>query len=68
MSQFNNSSDLLIKRLYSKADGVTEVVLLDELNKVTLDVIAKVTKDACGYHSMLGHLYVHCEFCVECTV
>ncbi|XP_022089628.1 cholesterol 24-hydroxylase-like [Acanthaster planci] len=43
MSQFNRSSDLMIKRLLGKADGVAEVTMLDELNKVTLDVIAKVS-------------------------
>ncbi|XP_038047419.1 cholesterol 24-hydroxylase-like isoform X3 [Patiria miniata] len=43
MTQFNSSSDLMIQRLQSKADGATQVTLLDELNKVTLDVIAKVS-------------------------
>jgi hypothetical protein len=42
MTQFNDSADLMIKRLHPKADGLTKVTMLNELNKVTLDVIAKV--------------------------
>ncbi|XP_072039958.1 cholesterol 24-hydroxylase-like [Amphiura filiformis] len=36
------SSDLLIKELVGRSDGETEVVMLEELNKVGLDIIAKV--------------------------
>ena len=32
----------MIERLTLKADGKTEVFMLDELNKMTLDAIAKV--------------------------
>ena len=42
MTQFNDSADLMIKRLHPKADGLTKVTMLNELMKVTLDVIAKV--------------------------
>ncbi|XP_022088638.1 cholesterol 24-hydroxylase-like isoform X2 [Acanthaster planci] len=42
MGQFNTGADLLIEKLSPKADGKTEVVMLDELNGTTLDIIAKV--------------------------
>ncbi|XP_071794366.1 cholesterol 24-hydroxylase-like [Asterias amurensis] len=42
MHQFNASADLLIEKLSHKADGKTEVAMLDEFNRTTLDVIAKV--------------------------
>ncbi|XP_072045865.1 cholesterol 24-hydroxylase-like isoform X1 [Amphiura filiformis] len=42
LNQFNMSSDLLIKELVGRSDGETEVVMLEELNKVGLDIIAKV--------------------------
>ncbi len=42
LHQFNASADLLIEKLSHKADGKTEVAMLDEFNRTTLDVIAKV--------------------------
>ena len=42
MRQFNACSDLLVQKLTAMADGSTEVTLLDELNRITLDAIAKV--------------------------
>ncbi|XP_038078380.1 cholesterol 24-hydroxylase-like [Patiria miniata] len=42
INQFNASSDLLVAYLKSKADGKTAVALLHELNKATIDIIAKV--------------------------
>ena len=42
MGQFNAGADLLIEKLSHKADGKTEVVMLDELDRTTLDIIAKV--------------------------
>ncbi|XP_022088639.1 cholesterol 24-hydroxylase-like [Acanthaster planci] len=42
MGQFNAGADLLIEKLSPKADGKTEVVMLDELDRTTLDIIAKV--------------------------
>ncbi|XP_022090630.1 cholesterol 24-hydroxylase-like [Acanthaster planci] len=42
INQFNASSDLLVGYLKSKADGKTGVRLLPELNKVTIDIIAKI--------------------------
>ena len=42
MHQFNASADLLIDKLSNKADGKKEVAMLDEFNRTTLDVIAKV--------------------------
>ena len=44
MHQFNASADLLIDKLSNKADGKKEVAMLDEFNRTTLDVIAKVWK------------------------
>ncbi|XP_022091043.1 cholesterol 24-hydroxylase-like [Acanthaster planci] len=47
MDSFNESADILIKKLAMRADGKTKVFMLEELNRVTLDVIAKV---AFGLH------------------
>lgn len=42
MEEYNSGSEALCQKLKEKADGKIEVPMLDELNKVTLDVIAKV--------------------------
>ncbi|XP_033640003.1 cholesterol 24-hydroxylase-like [Asterias rubens] len=42
ISQFNASSDLLVEHLSASADGKKNVHLLDQLNKATIDIIAKV--------------------------
>ncbi|XP_041469795.1 cholesterol 24-hydroxylase-like [Lytechinus variegatus] len=42
MEKFNSESENLCEHLVSKADGQTEVEMLDEFNNVTLDVIANV--------------------------
>lgn len=42
MDQFNKSTDLLLQRLAEKADGKTEVRMLDEISRLTMDIIAKV--------------------------
>ena len=42
MDQFNASSDLLIEELRTKADGKTELTMLEELGKVFTDIIGKV--------------------------
>ena len=42
VDQFNASADLLIEKLSHKADGKTEIAMLDELDRTTLDVIGKV--------------------------
>ncbi|XP_071834884.1 cholesterol 24-hydroxylase-like isoform X1 [Apostichopus japonicus] len=42
MDQFNRSTNDLIRHMARKADGKTRVRMLDELSKVTMDVIAKV--------------------------
>ncbi|PIK62476.1 putative cholesterol 24-hydroxylase isoform X3 [Apostichopus japonicus] len=42
MDQFNCSTNDLIRHMARKADGKTTVRMLDELSKVTMDVIAKV--------------------------
>ncbi|XP_038072891.1 cholesterol 24-hydroxylase-like [Patiria miniata] len=42
MGQFNAGADVLIEKLSHKADGKTEVAMLDEFNRTTLDIIAKV--------------------------
>ena len=44
MDQFNASGDLLVEQLSKMADGHTEVNLLDEINRITLDAIAKVVR------------------------
>ena len=48
MDSFNESTDILIQKLAKRADGKTTVFMLDELNQVTLDVIAKVKTTFCG--------------------
>ncbi|XP_038073597.1 cholesterol 24-hydroxylase-like [Patiria miniata] len=42
ISSFNKSANVLIDKLAKVADGKTEVLMLDEFNKFTLDVLAKV--------------------------
>ncbi|XP_030839917.1 cholesterol 24-hydroxylase isoform X1 [Strongylocentrotus purpuratus] len=42
MEEYNSGSEALCQKLKEKADGKIEVPMLDELNKVTLDVIAKI--------------------------
>ena len=44
MDQFNFSADVLVERLTKMADGKTEVAMLDEFNRLTLDVVCKVQK------------------------
>ncbi len=43
MDQFNASADLFIDKLSEKADGTALVCMADNLNRVTLDVICKVS-------------------------
>ncbi|XP_063957661.1 cholesterol 24-hydroxylase-like isoform X3 [Lytechinus pictus] len=42
MEKFNSETENLCEHLVGKADGQTEVEMLDEFNNVTLDVIANV--------------------------
>ncbi|XP_022090979.1 cholesterol 24-hydroxylase-like [Acanthaster planci] len=42
ISTFNQSANVLIEKLTNVADGKTVVPMLDEFNKFTLDVLAKV--------------------------
>lgn len=42
MEKFNAESEKLCEHLRDKADGRNEVEMLNELNNVTLDVIANV--------------------------
>lgn len=52
MDQFNRSTNDLIRHMARKADGKTRVRMLDELSKVTMDVIAKVnlkSVSACSF-------------------
>ncbi len=44
MDQFNASSDKLVEQLKKKADGKTEVTMLEQLNRVAMDIIGKVGK------------------------
>ena len=50
MDQFNASGDLLVEQLSKMADGKTEVNLLDEVNRITLDAIAKVVRPIRPYY------------------
>lgn len=42
MSQYNDSVDELMTYLKQKADGNTEILMAQQFNKVSLDIIAKV--------------------------
>jgi hypothetical protein len=44
MSEFNAKADILIEFLKKRADGKSEIILLDELNHTALDIIASVYK------------------------
>lgn len=43
MDGFNEVTDQLINKLYKVANGNTQVSMHEELSKVTLDAIGKVT-------------------------
>ena len=43
MEQFNASCDVLLAKLAKLADGKTEVSMADEFNRITLDIIGKVS-------------------------
>ena len=43
MKEFNSKTDRLIDFLRKKADGKTEIKLIDEINNMTLDIIASVS-------------------------
>ena len=43
MEQFNESCDVFLAKLAELADGKTEVRMADEFNKITLDIIGKVS-------------------------
>ena len=42
MREFNSKADILVDFLKTKADGKTEITLLDEFNHTALDIIASV--------------------------
>ena len=42
MNEFNAKADILAKFLKKRADGKSEIILLDELNHTALDIIASV--------------------------
>ena len=42
VNQFNSKADILMEKLRKYADGKTQVELLKEFNKATLDAIAQV--------------------------
>ena len=42
MTEFNSKADILVEYLKTKADGKTEIVLIDHFNDTTLDIIASV--------------------------
>lgn len=45
---FGESADRLVENLASKADGKSEIKVMDELERVTLDVICKVNASICA--------------------
>ena len=47
MVQFNASCDDLLAKLADLADGKTEVLMADEFNRITLDIIGKVSPEQC---------------------
>ena len=42
ITEFNSKADILVTHLKKKADGKTEIRLLDEFNHTALDIIASV--------------------------
>ena len=44
MKEFNEKADILIEYLKKKANGKTEITLLDKFNHTALDIIASVRK------------------------
>lgn len=42
MNEFNSKADILVEFLKKKADGKTEIKLIDILNHTALDIIASV--------------------------
>ena len=45
MEPFNKSTDVFIKKLKEKADGKTEISMVQHFGRCVLDVIAKVKKN-----------------------
>lgn len=43
LKNFNTKADILMEKLRLKADGTTQIDLLNEMSHVTLDVIASVS-------------------------
>ena len=43
MEEFNNNSNILMDKLRSLADGNTSITMLDQINNMTMDVIASVS-------------------------
>ena len=43
MKEFNEKADILVEFLKKKADGKTEIILLDQFNHTALDIIASVS-------------------------
>lgn len=46
MDTFNEKAEELMKKLEEKADGKTELSILNMMSRVTLDVLAKVLTDS----------------------
>ena len=55
MEQFNASCDVFLSKLTELADGQTEVLMADEFNRITLDIIGKVS----GLWEMFLHSPIH---------
>ena len=61
MNQFNASSDLLIADLMSVSDGKTEVAMVEKLNKVGLDIIAKVSLSSLSSIMTMLNIHLDCK-------
>jgi hypothetical protein len=42
MEEFSSKADSLVEFLKKRADGKTEIILLDEINHTALDIIGSV--------------------------
>lgn len=42
MREFNSKADILVSFLRDRADGKTEIKLIDQFNHIALDIIASV--------------------------
>lgn len=58
MEQFNSTSDALVAKLQKFTDGKTNVSMLEEFHRISLDIIGKVCVDK------NTHSYNVCQNCL----